>query len=65
MISSISDNFQNIFGRDSGMNGVRISRDGDNISIKFTYYSVLWLQHSSVIYEIQSDQKCNRSTYRD
>ena len=34
MISSISDNFsKNIFGRDSGMNGVRINRDGDNISI--------------------------------
>ena len=34
MISSISDSFsKNIFGRDSGMNGVRISRDGDNISI--------------------------------
>ena len=64
MISSISDNFsKNIFGRDSGMNGVRINRDGDNISINLHIIVYYGYNIPQLSYEIQCDQKCNRRIY--
>ena len=55
MISSISDNFsKNIFGRDSGMNGVRINRDGDNISINLHIIVYYGYNIPQLSYEIQS-----------
>ena len=55
MISSISDSFsKNIFGRDSGMNGVRISRDGDNISINLHIIVYYGYNIPQLSYEIQS-----------
>ena len=65
MISSISDNFsKNIFGRDSGMNGVRINRDGDNISINLHIIVYYGYNIPQLSYEIQSAiKKCNRRIY--
>lgn len=58
MISSISDSFsKNIFGRDSGMNGVRISRDGDNISINLHIIVYYGYNIPQLSYEIQSAVK--------
>lgn len=55
MISSISDSFsKNIFGRDSGMNGVRISRDGNNITINIHIIVYYGYNIPQVSYEIQS-----------
>ena len=53
MISSISD----IFGRDSGMNGVRINRDGDNISINLHIIVYYGYNIPQLSYEIQSTIK--------
>ena len=58
MISSISDSFsKNIFGRDSGMNGVRISRNGDNISINLHIIVYYGYNIPQLSYEIQSAVK--------
>jgi hypothetical protein len=55
MISSISDSFsKNIFGRDSGMNGVRISRDDNNITINIHIIVYYGYNIPQVSYEIQS-----------
>lgn len=55
MISSISDSFsKNIFGRDSGMNGVRIIRDDNNITINIHIIVYYGYNIPQVSYEIQS-----------
>ena len=55
MISSISDSFsKNIFGRDNGMNGVRISRDDNNITINIHNIVYYGYNIPQVSYEIQS-----------
>ncbi|WP_314021843.1 Asp23/Gls24 family envelope stress response protein [Mogibacterium diversum] len=45
---------KNIFGRDSGMNGVRINRDGDNISINLHIIVYYGYNIPQLSYEIQS-----------
>ena len=55
MVSSISDSFSmNIFGRDSGMNGIRISRDDNNITIAIHIIVYYGYNIPQVSYEIQS-----------
>lgn len=55
LISSISDSFSmNIFGRDSGMNGIRISRDDNNITIAIHIIVYYGYNIPQVSYEIQS-----------
>lgn len=58
MLSSISDSFsKNILGRDSGMNGVRITRDGNNITINIHIIVYYGINIPKISYEIQGAVK--------
>ena len=58
MFSSISDSFsKNILGRDSGMNGVRITRDGNNITINIHIIVYYGINIPKISYEIQGAVK--------
>lgn len=58
MLFSISDSFsKNILGRDSGMNGVRITRDGNNITINIHIIVYYGINIPKISYEIQGAVK--------
>ena len=58
ILCSISDSFsKNILGRDSGMNGVRITRDGNNITINIHIIVYYGINIPKISYEIQGAVK--------